>query len=385
MQIWTEAIESPILSWPLNSMAGWWFHVWNGTFLGPKFGLSHRLLSKWFYVSALQNRERGGPWCYECGEDGWRYWKRQSFPIGHTNRCIRWAFQCTVWVGKVFLVYATSGIACFWCYQNTVGTQKRPQEYIQAAVLRRRLERLASKESLQSQPTAAWQKWGVEWPCRVGLFSESPLMPDCAPSYTCIDTCSEPAASTPALGPKEKWECRDPHLGNVGGKTQDQWGLDSNKKNTPRMEINMYSSILDQQGKPFRTHFVMLPCWEIIHHQHVNRFVCSSPSFAAFATWIGQTPVGILLRWVAATTGTCNKDTCWLCWHWHLLNLSASTGYICKVLGRWWDDCLIKDGVNFKLTWPYPKMILSKSLSAWFWAHVVSWKPRLPKSMSFCC
>lgn len=103
MQIWTEAIESPILSWPLNSMAGWWFHVWNGTFLGPKFGLSHRLLSKWFYVSALQNRERGGPWCYECGEDGWRYWKRQSFPIGHTNRCIRWAFQCTVWVGKAFL------------------------------------------------------------------------------------------------------------------------------------------------------------------------------------------------------------------------------------------------------------------------------------------
>ena len=261
---------------------------------------------------------------------------------------------------------------------------KRPQEYIQAAVLRRRLERLASKESLQSQPTAAWQKWGVEWPCRVGLFSESPLMPDCAPSYTCIDTCSEPAASTPALGPKEKWECRDPHLGNVGAKRRDQWGLDSNKKNTPRMEINMYSSILDQQGKTLSNTFRYASLLRDHHHQHVNRFVCSSPSFAAFATWIGQTPVGILLRWVAATTGTCNKDTCWLCWHWHLLNLSASTGYICKVLGRWWDDCLIKDGVNFPID-----VTISQDdsirLSGWFLAHVVSWKPGLSKSISFCC
>eukprot|EP00434_Breviolum_minutum_P015213 symbB.v1.2.013413.t1/scaffold940.1/size150187/1 len=33
----------------------------------------------------------------------------------------------------------------------------RMMEYIQAAVLRRRLERLASKESLQSQPTEKWE------------------------------------------------------------------------------------------------------------------------------------------------------------------------------------------------------------------------------------
>jgi len=77
---------------------------------GPKFGLSHRLLSKWSYVSALQNRERGGPIFYECGEDGWRDWQRQSFPIGHTNRYIRWAFQCTAWVGQVFWFMQRTGL-----------------------------------------------------------------------------------------------------------------------------------------------------------------------------------------------------------------------------------------------------------------------------------
>lgn len=176
VQIWTEAIESPILSWP------WKFHdrmmvpCLKRNLSGPKFGLSHRLLSKWFCVSALQNRERGGPWCYECGEDGWRYWQRQSFPIGHTFLVYKMGVSMYSLSGESLLVYATS----FWCYQNTLGTRKRPQEYIQAAVLRRRLERLASKESLQSQPTAAWHKGVVEWPRRVGLFSESHLMPGCA-------------------------------------------------------------------------------------------------------------------------------------------------------------------------------------------------------------
>lgn len=130
---------------------------------------------------------------------------------------------------------------------------------------------------------------------------------------------------------------------------------------------------------------------QIIHHQHVNRFVCSSPSFAAFGgcsvcnmDWPDSS--GHLVE-----MGCSNNRNMKQRYFLTLLALASieSIGYICQVLGRWWDDCPIKDGVNFKLTRPYPKIFLSKSLSAWFLAHVVSWKPGLSKSIGltsrYCC
>ena len=153
------------------------------------------------------------------------------------------------------------------------------------------------------------------------------------------------------------------------------------------MQINMCSLSCGSAAKHVSS-FWHTSIWRdhlIIHHQQVNR--SESCSFSTFLRSILHHGLGVDSS-VSCWDGLQQQqehetkilaDSVGIGIYWIYWLYLSNVGEIMGWLSNWrWGELQI-DICDMSI----PKVI-SKSLSGWFLQQVVSWKPRLPKSISFC-